>query len=433
MSRCTLCGGKLDSKGRCTDCGLDNAKNDKMYRLNAHNENGARLHYGECEDNLNQNRGWKDSSGTKSSKHNPGGNASKSSTGKSNKSNAGSRNDTGSKTGKGDKEKGSKTFEYEQYSSQKRSEKKVREKRARENRQAGTVKKKRGPGVKIIRLVVILYILNFVITILFGVIREHGFEGEEKWSFIEKTLSSIGEMLDDDSEDVTISYDEDVTDFDDEMSDSEENPTAPEVKNWDTQDEGYFETELTTGIYTVGYEIPAGTYQIYCPQGYAWLYWSNPEDEYDNSEVLYSLDEQEFYEEYADESCPYFEYSDLLEFKDGAQIYVSECENGIVLTGIGEGEKSLKPHDAQNLTETVTLENGMAAGMDFKQGVYDIVLTGHDAYAAVIINIEETGSQYYISLADDHSTFYRFPFAEGVTVEVEEYDDNGMVQIVPSY
>lgn len=32
MKRCTLCGGRLDSSKRCTFCGLDNTKNDDMYR-----------------------------------------------------------------------------------------------------------------------------------------------------------------------------------------------------------------------------------------------------------------------------------------------------------------------------------------------------------------------------------------------------------------
>lgn len=32
--RCTLCGGRLNSQGICTECGLDNNKSDKNYRLN---------------------------------------------------------------------------------------------------------------------------------------------------------------------------------------------------------------------------------------------------------------------------------------------------------------------------------------------------------------------------------------------------------------
>ena len=35
MRRCTLCGGKLDSTKRCTLCGLDNTKNDSMYKYMA--------------------------------------------------------------------------------------------------------------------------------------------------------------------------------------------------------------------------------------------------------------------------------------------------------------------------------------------------------------------------------------------------------------
>lgn len=32
--RCTLCGGKLNNNGICTECGLDNTKSDKNYKLN---------------------------------------------------------------------------------------------------------------------------------------------------------------------------------------------------------------------------------------------------------------------------------------------------------------------------------------------------------------------------------------------------------------
>ena len=56
MNRCTLCGGKLTLNGKCTECGLDNSKNDKQYRLNQHSEKGMRLHHGDCEENLNKKR-----------------------------------------------------------------------------------------------------------------------------------------------------------------------------------------------------------------------------------------------------------------------------------------------------------------------------------------------------------------------------------------
>ena len=53
IERCILCGGRL-SKGKCTECGLDNTKSDKKYKLNLHNEKEVRLHQGTCEENLNK-------------------------------------------------------------------------------------------------------------------------------------------------------------------------------------------------------------------------------------------------------------------------------------------------------------------------------------------------------------------------------------------
>lgn len=53
MERCILCGGRL-AEGKCTECGLDNTKNDKKYHLNTHNDNKPVFHSGRCEDNLNR-------------------------------------------------------------------------------------------------------------------------------------------------------------------------------------------------------------------------------------------------------------------------------------------------------------------------------------------------------------------------------------------
>ena len=32
--KCTLCGGKLDGNNVCTECGLDNSKSEKNYKIN---------------------------------------------------------------------------------------------------------------------------------------------------------------------------------------------------------------------------------------------------------------------------------------------------------------------------------------------------------------------------------------------------------------
>ena len=41
--RCSLCGGKLNSRGICTECGLDNSKSDKNYRINRSDCDGIPL------------------------------------------------------------------------------------------------------------------------------------------------------------------------------------------------------------------------------------------------------------------------------------------------------------------------------------------------------------------------------------------------------
>ena len=41
--RCSLCGGKLNSRGICTKCGLDNSKSDKNYRINRSDCDGMPL------------------------------------------------------------------------------------------------------------------------------------------------------------------------------------------------------------------------------------------------------------------------------------------------------------------------------------------------------------------------------------------------------
>ena len=41
--RCRLCGGKLNSRGICTECGLDNSKSDKNYRINRSDCDGMPL------------------------------------------------------------------------------------------------------------------------------------------------------------------------------------------------------------------------------------------------------------------------------------------------------------------------------------------------------------------------------------------------------
>ena len=53
MERCRLCYGRVVN-GRCVDCGLDNSKSDKNYRLNTHNPKSVRMHGGDCDAHVNK-------------------------------------------------------------------------------------------------------------------------------------------------------------------------------------------------------------------------------------------------------------------------------------------------------------------------------------------------------------------------------------------
>ena len=60
--RCSLCGGKLNSNGICTECGLDNNKSDKNYRINqseCDHEPLTHVHYGKNENRDSPGRGGK--------------------------------------------------------------------------------------------------------------------------------------------------------------------------------------------------------------------------------------------------------------------------------------------------------------------------------------------------------------------------------------
>lgn len=416
MNRCTLCGGPLGSDGRCRDCGLDNTKNDKKYRLNTHNEKTARLHHGDCEDNLNTDHGW---SSPAAKKGKPGKAAEKKASAIPNEKRV-----TGKTAAKTNGEKDS----YEQFGTVRKNTKKVKERHA-----TGTVKKKRGPLSRVARWIIILYLINFALSAVFGVIEDADLSGSEIADFLENIF---GEM------DFESGWEDDISVTVDEVSIGEEEQKdvmeAPEEKMWDTQDEGYFEAELSLGIYTAGYDIPAGTYQVYCPEESAWLHWQNPSDDYSQYECLFSKEEQENYQEVSDDgTCPYFEYSGLIDLEEGGVIYVQDTYCDLLLRGIGDGRDSLKEHEPQMLAENVMLENGMEAGKDFEAGVYDLVLNGEDIGVSITIHIEESDSTYYIYLMEGCETFYHFPFTDGNKIELEVYGadvaENECVKLVPSY
>lgn len=155
MNRCTLCGGPLGSDGRCRDCGLDNTKNDKKYRLNTHNEKTARLHHGDCEDNLNTDHGW-DSPAVRKGK-------SGKAAGKKGTDIPDGKRMTGQSAAKTNREQ----EDYEPFGTVRKNTKKMKERHA-----AGTVKNKRNLPARVLRWIFIIYLINYVLSAVFGMI-EH--------------------------------------------------------------------------------------------------------------------------------------------------------------------------------------------------------------------------------------------------------------------
>ena len=68
--RCSLCGGKLNSSGICTECGLDNSKSDKNYRINRSDCDGMPLtHVHEEKEKQGYRMNEPDMTGKKRRKH----------------------------------------------------------------------------------------------------------------------------------------------------------------------------------------------------------------------------------------------------------------------------------------------------------------------------------------------------------------------------
>jgi hypothetical protein len=381
MERCTLCGGRL-SNGRCTECGLDNTKNDKKYHLNTHNEKDTVFRHGDCEERLNKER----PSGTGSGKLRTGTPAAKNSPSGKNSTSGGADSAPGKST----------------------MTKAKRQKQLKERQNTGTVKK---GGGKLIRWIIILVVLFE----LFGNLLM------EK---VEEVKNSGNDMIG-----VTIRT---IT------GEEEESMEKPEEIIWNEASSGYFESGLTAGIYNVGYEIPAGSYQLYCEEGTVWGWYRETEDDYRTFFSLYSLEQQEWYAESFGE-CDSFELSGELNLEEGGVLCVEDCDEGVFIRGEGEGKASLSSYEPQNLKYTVTPTDGMVVGEDMTPGVYDIMLeelpTGEYGGASITVT-NPSGESNSISLTGDSRMFYRCPFVEGSTVEVEKYGSNERnvrLCLIPSY
>ncbi len=360
-------------KGKCTECGLDNTKNDRRYHLNIHNEQETRFHRGSCEEHLNQ--------GHDSRK---------------------ARENAGEDTGQAESAA-------------------ARAEVLRERSRTGTVKKKSGWGRFALWIVILVIAFAAVANILTEGIPDLGLSGEGFSSLIRKWTA------DEDADDADAAEDAAV---------EEVFAERPEEIVWNEQSSGYFEEGLTMGIYTVGYEIPAGTYQLFCEEGTAWFYVVEQEEGSIAGYALFSLDSQESYAEFYGE-CRDYERSVPIRLQTGDIIYVEDCDEGIFIKGEGEGKDSLLERQPQELSEVRIDQNLLTAGEDFEPGVYDVTLGGvsEDEYGSAYLKVETTGEfeNWFISLHQEMPVFYRFSFEKGDSVELTVFGANAAVTLVPSY
>lgn len=386
MSRCTLCGGKLTLNGKCSECGLDNKKNDKKYRLNVHNEKGMRLHYGDCDENLNQERGRQKKPGKEAERYDK----------------------------RASRSQSAKTAELART-----------EKKAKQRSQTGTVKKKKKGGCLgwIVLIFAVLGALGDLSGNIFYEIErfiEENFQSPQPEPVAEVAYEQVVPVETAEAGEQTVPVET-------------ERPAAVLISpvDWNEDVDQYYTVSLEAGIYTGGYDIPAGYYQLTCTGGNTYVYWWNPEAQEGGHATLYSETDQIAYEAELGEACEFSQYSEMFELEEGGILYV-EVPAELTIAGHKSSPLELKERKAQGLSGEVLLDNNtdtvLIAGENFEAGTYDVVAEGG---GGVFMDIDRNGSYYYISLGAGE-VFYRFPFADGTKLELNLFGD-AEVYLKPSY
>lgn len=434
MERCTLCGGRLVN-GRCRECGLDNTKNDKKYHLNTHNEKSAALfHRGDCEDHLNRDNGYGDNWPWKRKKqpataglehYQRKGAAASSSAETFAGATAGTTTDAGSfagaSAGADTAAARTSTSSASTYVPQGTAQSlsgstaagsasakstAARRKELKKRSQTGTVRKKSGTG-RFIRLVLISLILVFVV---FPIVAQ---------KVIEYRRSNGGFSI---------------------FGGSSVSDAGPEKISWDEDDERYYGIRLDPGVYEVGYDIPAGEYQLCCAGESADVYWQDADaDRYDYRDLtLYSPDRQASYRDFWDEDCPFYQYSDRITLSEG-MLFVVEASldpEGVELEGLTDPGAVCRERAPQPGLEAVQVKEGLIAGEDFPVGVYNLMLDDADdeySYGSISVQIDRTGKTINAGANSNYPVFWHIPFTGGEKIRVTYQNDAGGAHLVPSF
>lgn len=414
MSRCTLCGGKLTLNGKCSECGLDNTKNDKKYNLNRHNQKTDSLHQGDCSDNLNKDRGWQDAkNGSKSSSKAAGNAGAKAKVTTASK--AGTKN-TGKQTGS--------AADYQKYTEKKPDTRQSAKKQA-ERRAAGTVKKKKN---RLVKWIVAFYLLCSILPSIFQYMREEVFYDAEEFIHYFTAEPAVEEEV---SVENSWPVEEEIS-VDDSWTAEEEvslEDGKAEEMIWNQEDEHFYTSTLNAGIYTGGYDIPAGTYQLHCEDETVYVYWWNPNAQEGGSAGLYSEEVLARYAETVEDMSAFSSYSETFELEKNGILFVS-AQAGLTISGYSDGDGEIAERDSQNITSVFIFpeDDELVAGESFDAGTYDILAEGGTGAS---LYIDRNGSEYWIDLGAGE-TFLRFPFSEGTKVELELFGGT-VVNLIPSF
>lgn len=282
----------------------------------------------------------------------------------------------------------------------------ARRKELKKRSQTGTVRKKSNSG-RFIRLVLISFLL---VAVVFPIVAQ---------KVIEYRRSKGGFGI---------------------FGGSSVSDEGPEAISWDEDDERYYGIRLDPGVYEVGYDIPAGEYQLCCSGESVEVYWQDADaDRYDyRALTLYSPDRQATYRDFWDEDCPYYQYSDKIALSEG-MLFVVETgldSEGVEVRGLKAPGAVCKERAPQPGLEEVEIAEGLIAGKDFPVGVYNLILDNADdeySYGSISVQIDRTGKTINAGADSDHPVFWHIPFMGDEKIRVTYQNDNGGAHLVPSF
>lgn len=385
--RCSLCGGKLNSSGICTECGLDNNKSDKNYRINQSDCDGMPLTH--VHDEKEKRRPDRKADHGKINHRET--NRKKRDYGKQDYGKA----DYGN-TGKETVQKRTETFEQRKeqtitYGSSNQgyrmNESDMTRTKRRKNVQTPDITKRRSPLKRVVLVIIVI--------VVFGNLYDE-YKYDIKYA-IEDAVQGVFQ----DTESQTAN-DTDESDYDHYQYVTREIPKEGESADY----------ELSSGNYVVGVEIPEGIYTV------------TPKDDYDTVQI----DDPE-------NSIYLYEYTEGKKDKiEDVRLY-----KGAVLTLRCKTTEKLHTDNAQDVDtlETAGQSNPLAesveikgqkvltAGKDFEPGIYDLDRISGDGDVKVTIYSEEqeemnSWSQYLSEDGIDGETFHYLVIPENAAVEVSE-------------